>query len=91
MELTGSAVSCHALCPGSVLTPSIEQRVRRLAEEQSLGWEDAQTEFLQSKQPTGRFVEAEHVADVLTLLCGPVGPDMNGAIIPIEGGWLSKA
>lgn len=91
METIDGPVTCHALCPGSVLTPSIEERIRKLGGEQNIDWEHAQAAFLQSKQPTGRFVEASNVAEVLLLLCGPVGRDMNGAIIPIDGGWLAKA
>lgn len=91
MESAGSAVSCHALCPGSVLTPSLAERVKQLAEDENLDWEQAQTAFLKGKQPSGRFVEADHIAEVVLLLCGAIGEDMNGAIIPIEGGWLARA
>ncbi len=91
VECADGAVSCHALCPGSMLTPSLEVRVRTLAETENLDWEQATTKFLQGKNPTGRFVEESSVSDVMLFLCGPVGRDMNGAIIPIEGGWLAKA
>ncbi|HVY86941.1 MAG TPA: SDR family NAD(P)-dependent oxidoreductase [Caulobacterales bacterium] len=91
MESPEGDVTCHALCPGSVLTPSLEQRIRKLGEDENLDWERAQAAFLQGKQPSGRFVEASSVAEVLLMLCGPVGRDMNGAIIPIEGGWLARA
>jgi 3-hydroxybutyrate dehydrogenase len=91
MECAGSAVTCHALCPGSVLTPSLEARIRALAEARSLNWEDAKSAFLEGKNPSGRFVEPDNVARVLLLLCGPAGDDMNGAIVPIEGGWLARA
>jgi 3-hydroxybutyrate dehydrogenase len=91
MECSGSPVTCHALCPGSVLTPSLEARIRALAEARSLNWEDAKAAFLEGKNPSGRFVEPDNVARVLLLLCGPAGGDMNGAIVPIEGGWLARA
>jgi 3-hydroxybutyrate dehydrogenase len=91
MECADGAVTCHALCPGSVLTPSLEGRIRRLAEDENLDWESAQTAFLQGKQPTGRFVDTESVCEVLLMLCGSAGRDMNGAMIPIEGGWLARA
>lgn len=91
IECAGSAVTCHALCPGSVLTPSLEARIRNLAEARSLSWEDAKAAFLEGKQPSGRFVEPDSVAQVLLLLCGSAGRDMNGAIVPIEGGWLARA
>lgn len=91
MECADDVVTCHALCPGSMLTPSLEARVKRLAEEQHLEWDKAVTLFLQGKQPTGRFVQESSVGDMLVFLCGSIGRDMNGAIIPIEGGWLAKA
>lgn len=91
IECAGSAVSCHALCPGSVLTPSIEERVRQLAKDQNLDWDRAQAAFLEGKQPSGRFVEEDSITEVLLMLCGPAGRDMNGAIVPIEGGWLARA
>ncbi|MEJ0023297.1 MAG: SDR family NAD(P)-dependent oxidoreductase [Alphaproteobacteria bacterium] len=88
---TDDNVSCHALCPGTVLTPNIEGRIKALAAEQNLDWEKAQAAFMQGKQPSGRPVEAGNVAEMLAMLCGPIGRDMNGSIIPIEGGWLAKA
>ena len=91
MENTDGVITCHALCPGSVLTPSLEARVRALGKAQNLDFEQAKAVFLEGKNPSGRFVEAEHVAEVMALLCGPVGIDMNGAILPIEGGWLARA
>jgi 3-hydroxybutyrate dehydrogenase len=91
LECADAAVTCHALCPGSVLTPPLEERVRRLAEQERLDWDRATAAFLEGKQPSGRFVEEDSVAEVLLLLCGRVGRDMNGAIVPIEGGWLARA
>ena len=46
--------------------------------------------FLQGKQPTGRFVSAQSVTDLLIFLCGPVARDMTGAILPVEAGWLAS-
>jgi 3-hydroxybutyrate dehydrogenase len=48
---------------------------------------EAEREFLASKQPTGRFVEAEHVAALMVFLCGPDSRDITGAALPIDGGW----
>jgi 3-hydroxybutyrate dehydrogenase len=91
MECADGVVTCHALCPGTVLTPNIEARVKALAEKEGLSWDQASAKFLEGKQPSARFVESDSVASVMLLLCGPVGRDMNGAIVPIEGGWLAKA
>ena len=91
LEAAGSGVSCHALCPGSVLTPPIARRVDQLQEDEGLGRADAEAKFLHGKQPSGQFVSPDSINTVLMMLCGPAGLDMNGAILPIEAGWLIKS
>ena len=91
MEVAGSGVSCHALTPGSVLTPIWAEKVETMMRDEALTFAEAQARFLAGKQPSGKFIEVESVAAVLLLLCGPAGADMNGAILPIEGGWLARA
>lgn len=90
MEVAGSDVSCHALRPGSVLTPAIDARVEALMAREGLDRRAAEVKFLAGKQPSGRFVEMDSCCRALLLLCGPAGPDMNGAMLPIEGGWLAS-
>ena len=89
IETIHQGITCNALCPGSVLTPDIEKRVQALMEKESLDIEKATQLFLLGKQPTCRFVEASHIADMLVFLCGPAGRDITGAILPVEGGWLA--
>lgn len=83
-------VTCHGICPGSVLTPGTEVRVRRIMNEKGLPREAAERVFLQGKQPTGRFIPAQSVTDLLVFLCGPVAKDMTGSILPVEAGWLAS-
>ena len=83
-------VTCQAICPGSILTPGTEARVHQIMGEQRLPREAAERAFLQGKQPTGRFVSAQSVTDLLIFLCGPVARDMTGAILPVEAGWLAS-
>lgn len=90
LEVAGSAVSCHALTPGSVLTPIWRDRIEQTMQDEGIGREEAQRRFLDGKQPSGKFVEMDSVTEVMLMLCGPVGEDMNGAILPIEGGWLAR-
>lgn len=90
METAGQGITCNAVCPGSVLTPAIDARVRRLAEETGTTRAEAERRFLERKQPSGRFVEADHVADLIVFLCGPAGRDVTGAMLPVEGGWLAS-
>jgi 3-hydroxybutyrate dehydrogenase len=89
METVGQGVTCNAVCPGSVLTPGIDARVRKLVEDTGKSRAEADREFLAGKQPTGSFVAADHVADLIVFLCGPSGRDVTGAMLPVEGGWLA--
>ncbi len=81
LEVAGSDISCHALTPGTVLTPAIDKRIEALMTDQGIDREEADRRFLMGKQPSGRFVRTESVAEMMLLLCGPIGPDMNGAIL----------
>lgn len=83
-------VTCHAICPGSVLTPGTDGRVRQIMAEQDLPRADAERQFLEGKQPSGRFVPARSVIDLITFLCGPIARDMTGSVLPVEGGWLAN-
>ncbi len=91
IEVAGSGITCHALCPGSVLTPPNAARIDQLQQEARISREEAEARFLEGKQPSGRFVALESIKSVLMMLCGPTGNDMNGAILPIEAGWLAKS
>jgi 3-hydroxybutyrate dehydrogenase len=83
-------VTCHGICPGSVLTPGTEGRVQQIMVDDGLSREAAERVFLQGKQPGGRFVPARSVTELLVFLCGPVAKDMTGAILPVEAGWLAS-
>jgi 3-hydroxybutyrate dehydrogenase len=91
MEVAGSPISCHALTPGTVQTPGVQTRIDALMEIEGLSREAAEERFLAGKQPNGQFIDPDSVTRVMLLLCGPTGPDMNGAILPIEGGWLARS
>jgi len=90
MENLNGDVTCHALCPGSVMTPASDKRVQELMRQAGLSRNAAEARFLEGKQPSGRFVSTQSVTQVLLLLCGPAGPDMNGAILNVDGGWLAS-
>ncbi|WP_424134362.1 SDR family NAD(P)-dependent oxidoreductase [Roseomonas chloroacetimidivorans] len=85
-ETAQQGITCNAICPGTSLTPGIEERIGGLVAG-GMSHEAASAAVLQGKQPTGRFVEAEAVADMVGFLCGPSGRDVTGAVLPMDGGW----
>jgi 3-hydroxybutyrate dehydrogenase len=84
-------LTCNALCPGSVPTPAIEERIARGMEARGeTDREAAVAAFLAEKQPSRRFVDAGRVAAMAAFLCGPAGEDITGAAIPLDGGWSAS-
>ncbi|MFC0400657.1 SDR family NAD(P)-dependent oxidoreductase [Paraburkholderia rhizosphaerae] len=88
-ETVGTGITCNAICPGAVHTPTSEKRIVALMSETGLAREPAIREFLRGKQPSGQFVEASHVAQLVVFLCGEAAGEINGAMLPVEGGWLA--
>jgi len=89
METVGQGITCNAVCPGSVRTPAIERRLEEIVAS-GVDPEEAERRFLAGKQPSGRFIAAEHVAALVAFLCGEAGRDITGAMLPVEGGWLAS-
>ena len=88
-EVVGTEITCNALCPGSVLTPNIESRIRALMQEKKLDWDTATKEFLQGKQPGGKLIPAQDLAQLAAFLCTAAGGQMNGVILPMDNGWMA--
>lgn len=89
LETINQGITCNAICPGAVLTPTSDGRIKALMEETGLEREAATQAFLAGKQPTQRFVDPAHVAELVVFLCGDAGADITGATLPVEGGWLA--
>ncbi|TXI90689.1 MULTISPECIES: SDR family oxidoreductase [unclassified Cupriavidus] len=90
VETLGQGITCNAICPGAVHTTASEKRIQALMAAEGLEREPAIQAFLAGKQPTGRFVQASHVADLVVFLCGDAAAEITGAVLPIEGGWLAS-
>lgn len=87
LEVLNENITCNAVCPGSVLTPVHEATIRKSMADDGLSRTEAERRFHAGKQPSGRFIAAEDVADLMVFLCGPGSRDINGAALPIEGAW----
>lgn len=82
-------VTCNAICPGGTLTPHAERQLRERMERNGKSREETVKEFLAQRQPSGRFVLPEQVADLIVLLCSEVASEMTGSPISIDGGWYA--
>src|SRR5690349_18719673 len=81
VDYVGKGVRCNAICPGTVQTPSLDERIARLG-----GGADARQFFLQ-RQPTGRFGSAEEIAALAVYLGSDESSFTTGTVNVIDGGW----
>jgi 3-hydroxybutyrate dehydrogenase len=87
LEVVGSGVTCNAVCPGTTETPVHEAAIQALMTAGGLSGNAAERAFMAGKQPTGRIIAADDVAQLMVFLCGPASADINGSIFPIDAGW----
>ncbi len=81
VDYVGKGIRCNAICPGTVQTPSLDERIGALG-----GGADAKQFFLQ-RQPTGRFGSAEEIAALAVYLGSDESAFTTGAIHVVDGGW----
>lgn len=87
LEVARTGITCNAVCPGTVLTPAIDARLRGQMQRDGGTFEAAEENFLAVRQPSRRFVKDQNVAELIAFLCGPGAEDINGAALPIDGAW----
>jgi 2-keto-3-deoxy-L-fuconate dehydrogenase len=74
-------IRCNAICPGTVQTPSLNERISARGD-----MEKARAEFI-ARQPMGRFGTAEEIAALAVYLASDESSFTTGQIHIIDGGW----
>ena len=87
MDVATEGITCNALCPGTVPTPPIVERIAGNAAKAGITIEEAEHDYISSRHPTGRFVAMKSVASFAVFLCSEAGKDITGAVLPVDGGW----
>ena len=87
MDAASDGITCNALCPGTVPTPPIVARIAGIAQRDGITLEQAESDYISSRHPTGRFVAMENVGALAVFVCSDAGQDITGAVLPIDGGW----
>jgi 2-keto-3-deoxy-L-fuconate dehydrogenase len=78
-------IRCNAICPGTVLSPSLEQRIETLGRE--VGGREKAMEMFVSRQPMGRLGKAEEMAAVAVYLASDESDFTTGITISPDGGF----
>jgi len=87
IETARSGITCNTLCPGTLPTPAILNKIAARAAESDCPVEDVTRSYLGERQPTERFIAMDAVAAMAVFLCSAAGNDITGASLTIGGGW----
>jgi 2-keto-3-deoxy-L-fuconate dehydrogenase len=75
-------IRCNAVCPGTVDTPSLGERINANADP-----EEARKAFI-ARQPMGRLAKAEEIAPVVVFLASDESQFATGQAFTVDGGIM---
>jgi 2-keto-3-deoxy-L-fuconate dehydrogenase len=78
-DFVGKGIRCNAICPGTVESPSLQDRMRAQGD-----YDAARAAFI-ARQPMGRLGTPEEIADLAVYLAGATYT--SGQAYAIDGGW----
>lgn len=87
-DFVAQGIRCNAICPGTIETPSLLERVREQAERSSASIEVTHAAFA-ARQPLGRLGRPEEIAAVAVHLAADESAFITGTTAIIDGGWTT--
>ena len=79
-DFAGHGVRCNAICPGTVDTPSLQDRINAYANPV-----EARQKFI-DRQPLGRLAQAHEIAPLVVFLASDESAFVTGQAYNIDGG-----
>jgi 2-keto-3-deoxy-L-fuconate dehydrogenase len=79
-------VRCNAICPGTVESPSLRQRIAAQAAASGLSLEQVEANFV-ARQPMGRLGRVSEIAALAVYLASDESAFTTGTTQVIDGGW----
>ncbi len=80
-EYVTKGIRVNAICPGTVETPSLYDRMRQMGD-----FETAKAAFI-ARQPMGRLAQPEEIAAMVIYLASDESAFITGQTFTIDGGW----
>jgi len=81
-DYVSAGIRCNAICPGTVKTPSLAERVRALGGDEQAAWQG-----FTARQPMGRLGTPEEIAALAVYLASDESSFTTGTIHVVDGGW----
>jgi 2-keto-3-deoxy-L-fuconate dehydrogenase len=82
IDFIKQGIRCNAICPGTVQSPSLEERMSAQGD-----FAKAQAEFV-ARQPMGRLGRPEEIAALAVYLASDESSFTTGQTHIIDGGWI---
>ena len=80
-DFVTKGIRCNAVCPGTVDTPSLQERMAATGD-----YEAGRKAFL-ARQPSGKLAQAEDIAAFVVFLASDESAFVTGTANVIDGGW----
>lgn len=80
-DFTSKGLRFNAICPGTVETPSLHDRIRAQGD-----FDQARAAFI-ARQPMGRLAQAPEIASLVVYLASDEAAFVTGQNFVIDGGW----
>lgn len=80
-DFVAQGIRCNAICPGTVDSPSLHDRLRATGD-----YEKAMQDFI-ARQPMGRIGTADEIAELALYLASDASKYTSGQPFAIDGGW----
>ena len=81
IDFVAKGIRCNCICPGTVETPSLYDRMRAQGDV-----EKAKAAFI-ARQPMGRMAQPEEIAEMVVYLASDDSAFITGQALVIDGGW----
>ncbi|WP_129991050.1 SDR family oxidoreductase [Rahnella sp. CFA14(1/10)] len=79
-------IRCNAICPGTVESPSLRQRIAAQAQAEGRSEAEVYAAFV-ARQPIGRIGKTEEIARLALYLASDASSYTTGTVQIIDGGW----
>ena len=80
-DFTAKGIRVNAICPGTVESPSLFERMKAQGD-----FETAKAAFI-ARQPMGRMADASEIASLVVYLASDESAFVTGQTFVIDGGW----